>query len=247
MIAPGKTLENALRIINHVMNYSSTPYWLCFGGLWGLVQNDGVVPDGDLDICTYYGMDHNRVAKAFAGSPGRYELHKTMISDTEKDKALYCSFGSAAGFPHVCLTFWYLHDGIRYYCHDQHHEVETCGIPKSGYFFRGIPSYVTDNEPENFRMAEWPGIVQSTKIRVPRLVGIALDHLYPDWAFIKQRYEVRSGVVNNDKTASVYKGGAVSPYAVHVGSMRDWNNETHVKNELAKSKRDWEIKRKNIK
>jgi hypothetical protein len=48
MLKPGQTLENTIRIINEAFHYSSIPYWLCFGGLWALIKNEGVIPDGDL-------------------------------------------------------------------------------------------------------------------------------------------------------------------------------------------------------
>jgi hypothetical protein len=244
LLGPGKQMENTLRIINQAMNYSGSKYWLCFGGLWGLIQNNGVIPDGDFDLCTYYGEDYERIAKAFEGSPGQYKMSKALISDTE-GKALYCSFGSTAGYPHICLSFWYLHKGIRYYCHDQHHEVEGVGVPKSGYFFRGVPAYSVDPEEDNFRMVEWPGVHQTAKIRVPRQSGVILDHLYPDWAYRTQKYEVKTGTVDESRMASYHKGGAISPYAVHKMSMRDWENELHTKDELSKSLNAWKIRLKN--
>jgi hypothetical protein len=73
MIQPSQALENTIKIINNAMNYAGMRYWLCFGGLWGLAQNNGIVPDGDLDLCTYYGQDHERIVKSFAMSPGRYK------------------------------------------------------------------------------------------------------------------------------------------------------------------------------
>jgi hypothetical protein len=244
VLTPGKELENALRIINGTMNYAGVPYWLCFGGLWALIQNNGVVPDGDLDLCTYYGQDYKRVAKAFEGSPGRYKMMKAVVDDTNGN-ALYCHFVGSTGLPHICLSFWYLHDEIRYYCHDQHHEVEGTGSPKSGFYFRGIPAYAVHEDPENFRMSEWPGINQATKVRVPRFPGVVLDNLYPDWAYRKQRYEVKRNQVIPELMASYHKGGAISPYAVHVQSMKDWQNGWHVKDELEKAKQAWIVRLKN--
>lgn len=244
MLQPGRELENSLRIINHVMNYSGVKYWLCFGGLWGLVRNNGIVPDGDLDLCTYYGVDYERVAKSFSGSPGRYEMQKAVIDDVNK-MALYCHFVGAGGLPHICLSFWYLHDGIRYYCHDQHHEVVGVGIPKSGYFFRGLPASSVEETPDNFKMVEWPGINQATKIRVPRFPGMILDNLYPDWAYQKQRYEVKNYKVDEERMASYHKGGAISPWAVHVNSLNDFQNAGYIKSELLKSREAWNIRLKN--
>lgn len=243
-LVPGRELENCLKIINRVMNYANAPYWLSFGGLWGLVQNGGVVPDGDLDLCTYYGVDYERVAKSFLGSPGRYELQKAVLDDVNKN-ALYCHFVGTSGLPHLCLSFWYLHDGIRYYCHDQHHEVEGVGVPKTGYYFRGVPSYAVEDTLDNFRMAEWPGISQETKVRVPRFPGIILDNLYPDWAYKKQRYMVKNYKPQEEKMASYHRGGAVSPYAVHVTSMSQFADAGHIQRELLEAKKKWMIRLKN--
>jgi hypothetical protein len=246
LLGPGKEIENVLRIINQVMHYSGVKYWLCFGALWALIRNNGVVPDGDFDICTYYGSDYKRIEKAFAAAPGRYVMSKAVVDDIARDKALYCSFGSQEGYPHICLTFWYLHDGVRYYCHDQHHEVVSgVGVPQSGYFFRGVQAVFVEDDQNNFRNVEWPGVPQINKIRVPRFAGTVLDTMYPDWAFKKQHYEVRNGVVDIDKMMSYHKGGAISPYAVHVQSMKDFENSGYIKRELEKSKRAWEIRLKN--
>lgn len=244
MLEPGQKLEKTLKVINNAMNYASVPYWLCFGGLWGLIQNDGVVPDGDLDLCTYYGQDYRRIAKAFAATPGRYIMTKAIVSDTDKDMALYCGFNSEAGLPHLCLSFWYPHEGISYYCHDQAHEVKGVGVPASGYFFRGVPTYAIEKD-DCFRLVEWPGIVQSIKIRVPRFPGVVLDHLYPDWAFRQQKYNIdRKHTVIRDKSVSYHKGGAISPYAVHVVSMNDFQNKKHIEQQLAEGRKKWEIRLK---
>ncbi len=244
-VSPGRGIEIVLRVLPQAFNYSGVPYWLCFGGLWALVRNSGIIPDGDFDVCTYYGHDYQRIEKAFRGVPGHYVMTKAIVDNTDHSKALYCAYSSQEGYPHICLSFWYLHDGIRYYCHDQHHEVEGVGIPRSGYFFRGIPAYAVEDDPNNFRTVEWPGINQQYKIRVPRAAGVVLDNLYPDWAFKKQHYEVKPGVIEEDKMVSYHKGGAISPYAVHVSSMADWNNEGHVKQELVKSRAAWLIRLKN--
>jgi hypothetical protein len=240
-LPPSKELECALRVIDNVMKYADTKYWLCFGGLWALVQNDGVIPDGDLDLCTYYGTDFRKIERAFAGSPGQYAMTRAMVDDTAPENALYCSFSSGCGFPHICLSFWYLHNGIRYYCHDSLREVEGVGSPKSGFFFRGIPGEYVENIPGNFREVEWPGVNQMAKVRVPRLhVGAILDMLYPDWPYKKQRYEVRTGRVDPSRMASYHKGGAVSPYNVHVKSMADFKNGELVAMQLSKSKQEYE-------
>jgi hypothetical protein len=244
-LGPGKEIENVLRIINQVMHYAGVKYWLCFGALWAIVRNGGVVPDGDFDICTYYGNDYQKIARAFGAAPGRYVMGKAVVDDIARDKALYCSFGSEQGYPHICLTFWYFHNGIRYYCHDQHHEVNGVGVPQSGYYFRGVPAVLVEDNPNNFRNVEWPGVAQITKVSVPRFSGTILDTMYPDWAFKKQHYEIRNGDVKEEKMVSYHKGGAISPYAVHVQSMNDFKNDGYIKTELEKSDRVWKIRLKN--
>lgn len=243
-LTPGRSTEIAIRVFNQAMNYSGSPYWLSFGGLWAIIRNSGIIPDGDFDLCTYYGADYQRIQKAFKGVPGRYEMTKAIVSDVDKTKALYCSYSSSEGLPHICLSFWYLHEGIRYYCHDQHHEVEGVGVPRSGYFFRGCPAEHVEDNPNNFRMVEWPGINQQIKVRVPRFPGVMLDNLYPDWAYKKQHYEVGKGLIDEERMVSYHKGGAVSSYAVHVQGMNDWNNQGHVRQELEKSKAAWLIRLK---
>ena len=241
-----EAVERVLRIVQQVMSYSGTPIWLCFGALWARIMNNGVIPDGDFDFCTYHGVDYLRIEKAFKAAPGRYVLTKTLLDDTDQGKALYCSYGSQEGLPHICLSFWYLHDGIRYYCHDQHREIAegSCGVPPSGYWFRGIPAPLVADEIDNFRMAEWPGVNQMVKVRVPRFPGMILDNMYPDWAYKMQHYEVKTGIIQEEKMVSYFKGGAISPYCVHVKSMNNFNNKAHVDGELLRSMLEWKKKLK---
>lgn len=237
-LKPSQVLENSIRVINQVFNYSNVPYWLSFGGLFGIVKNNGIIPDGDFDLCTFYGEDYTKVQKAFKGSPGRYGMSKALVSDVDDGKALYCSFGSENGYPHICLSFWYEHDGIMYYCHDQRHEVEGIGIPKSGYFFRGVPKKCV----ELFMMAEWPGINQMHKIRVPVYSGTMLDYMYPYWPFKVQKYNVDSNhSVDAEKMQSVYQRGASSMYQVHVESMKQWDDRKYIEDQLSQSKKNWDI------
>lgn len=236
MLQPGKGIETAVKIINMAMGYAKVQYWLCFGGLWGLIMNKGVIPDGDLDICVLYGEDYKRIQKSFSSCPGGYTMAHAMLDDTDRSKALHCSFNSSQGFPHICLSFWYLHKGIRYYCHDQNFEVHGEGVPPSGYWFKGVPESAIGET----RLVEWPGINQMAKISVPRLPGAILDHLYPDWAYRKQRYEVKRNQVQEDKMVSYHKGGAVSPYRVHVQSMAQFRDEKYIGKELGNSRREYE-------
>ncbi len=245
MIQPSQVLENTIRIINQAMNYAGMRYWLCFGGLWGLVQNNGIVPDGDLDLCTYYGQDHERIVRSFMMGPGRYKASHIM-TDESGSKALHIGFHSEAGFPHLCLSFWVLHRDKRYYCHDQHKDLNGT-VPASGYYFRGLPAYAVEDNEDNFRLVEWPGINQTAQIRVPRFPGVVLDHLYPDWPYRKQRYEVKTGKINEEKMASYHKGGAYSPYSIHVNRLSDFNNDRLIDEELRKSKIEWQKKIKAVK
>lgn len=241
-LEPCAALESALRIADHSFRFSGSPYWLSFGGLWGIVRNEGTIPDHDLDFCTYYGQDYRKIQAAFK-SRG-YEMTKVLVSDTDKDKAVYASLSSTKGLPHICLSFWYLHDGVRYYCHDQKHEVEGVGVPKSGYWFRGVPANLV--EENRIRYVEWPGVNQQYKVRVPRFAGAVLDHLYIDWAYQKQRHEIgQDRQVLRDRCKSYHKGGATSPYEVHVASMGQWSDQKHIEAELEKSKAAWEVKLKN--
>ena len=232
-------LEKTIKIINFVFRYAGLPYWLGFGGLWGLVRNEGVIPDGDLDLCTFYGGDWRRLVRCFQNNG--YTLAKALLNDTDPKNIVYCGF-NREGFPHICVSFWYLHNGIRYYCHDQHHEVGGEGVPPSGYFFKGVP----ECHLEHFRMVEWPGIRQDTHIRVPRMPGALLDYSYPDWAYQKQRYNLLKHEINKEKTVSIFKGGAISPYMVHMKSMAQWNNKGYIDQQLEAGKNKWLAKLKEL-
>ena len=241
MLKPSSLLENTIRVINQVFGHASVQYWLSFGALYGIVKNLGIIPDGDLDLCTMYGSDYIRIQKAFEGSPAHYCMSKALLSDTD-GKALYCSFGSTQGYPHICLSFWYVNNGIAYYCHDQKHEVEGVGVPKSGYWFRGVPVSCIDE----FKMVEWPGISQQYKIRVPRFPGVMLDNMYPDWAYKIQKYQIgKSHNVIPEKMDSYHHGGATSPYEVHVESMKQWADEKYINDQLEQSRLKWKSKLKN--
>ncbi len=242
MLKPCKLLENTILTINQVFSRAQVPYWLAFGALYGIVKNDGIIPDGDLDLCTYHGQGFERVQKAFLGSPARYGMSKALISDTT-EQPLYCSFGSENGYPHICLSFWYEHEGIVYYCHDQRHEVEGVGVPKSGYWFRGVPIGCI----KEFHMVEWPGIPQTAKIRVPMFAGTMLDNMYPYWAFKKQKYNIgKNNEVIPEKMDYYYTGGATSPYEVHVESMKQWGDKKYIEQQLQESLKKWNLKLKNI-
>lgn len=241
MLQPSQLLENTIKVINSSFGYAKMRYWLSFGGLYGIVRNRGIIPDGDLDLCTLHGQPFEKIQKFFAASPARYGMSKALLSDIT-NMPLYCSFGSESGYPHICLSFWYEHEGIAYYCHDQHHEVEGVGVPKSGYWFRGVPiSCISE-----LKMVEWPGCAQNCKISVPRFPGTMLDNMYPDWAFKIQKYNIgKNHAVDDDKMESYYKGGACSPYEVHVESMKQWSDKKYIDDQLKQSSVKWKVKLKN--
>lgn len=241
-LEPSANLESCIRICESALQAAGVPHWLAFGGLWGLVRNEGVVPDHDLDYCTYYGQDWKMIKKFFESSG--YSMPKTILSDTDQSKALYCSLSNDRGLPHVCLSFWFPHGDNYYYCHDQKHEVAGVGVPASGYWFRGVPKYLV--EKDVLRMVEWPGINQQYKVSVPRFAGGVLDHMYIDWAYQKQRFEIGANrAVLRDRCKSYHKGGATSPFEVHVQSMEQWNDKKYIDAELAKSMFEWKKKLKN--
>jgi hypothetical protein len=235
-LAPGKEIERTLQFINYAMDQARAPYWLCFGGLYAIIKNNGVIPDADFDICTYANEDWKKIAKCFESSGGGYTMTHAILDDVSGN-ALHCAFDSSQGYPHVCVSFWHESAGYRFYCHDSKGEVRSgAAVPPSGYWFKGMPSGLVANEKENFKMVEWPGIPQNTKVRVPRRAGAVLDYLYPFWEFRIQKYEVYHNQVVPEKMVSYHKGGAISPYEVHVNSMRQFEDSTHMTLELGKSK-----------
>lgn len=242
-LAPGEMIEKAIRVIDRAFRYAKTHYWLYFGALWGLCQNNGTIPDGDFDVCVYYGSDWKKIVKSF--QQFGYAMSKALQNDVDKDNIMYCGFNKE-GWPHICLSFWYLHDNIRYYCHDQNFEIKSgVGVPPSGYFFKGVPDFFVHDESV-FRRVEWPGIRQSFKINVPMLP--ALDYLYPCWPYIKQRFQILHHEVdaNKDKSISIYRHGAISPYMVHVKSMAQWKDKNYIDNQLQEGRNKWNRKLKEL-
>jgi hypothetical protein len=241
-LPPCKELERALQIVNSAFlcssqtwsAKSSIPYWLCFGALWAIVQNRGIIPDRDLDICTYYGIPWEPIARGF--ETHGYQKMKVMIDDTCPAKAVYMNFEHAT-LPHICVSFWYPNNGLSYYCHDEKHEVAGVGVPASGYWFKGLPTELIDG-PERFIMVEYPGIPGSIKIRVPKLPGQFLDNMYPSWAYRTQRYAAHYAV-DETKMVSIYRGSATSPYRVWVKSMSQWEDEKYVIEQHSESRKTW--------
>jgi len=256
-LKPGKCLEKTIRLIDFIFKQSRTPYWLHFGGLIGLAKKNGVVPDGDLDLCTYYESNDKwkKIVSLFE-SRG-WTMTKALQNDVDKDKILYCGFNwkhsqtqeeylSENFMPHICLSFWYKHEGIRYYCHDQNREVSggSVAVPPSGYFFKGFEDKYIENDSMLMR-AEWPGIPGDVKISVPILP--CLEQMYPGYIYNQQRYMVQAHEIQSDKLRDCCRTGAISRYQVHVKSMAQWNDANHIKNELEKSEMNWRIRLKSLK
>lgn len=245
MIKQSKRLDLALRMAHEALGGMTRTHWLCFGGLWAVVQNNGIIPDDDLDFCVYYeDQDWKKLVRNF--EQRGYKCSKVLLNDTNPAEAVYAGFNHRDNvnlpddekYPHICLSFWYRSHGYRWYCHDQNKEVSGEGVPSSGYFFKGIPEKLVDH-PDMFRMAEWPGIPGATKVMVPRFPGEILDCLYPDWAYRKQRYQVEYGVVDLERSVSVYQGGAMARHRVHCRSMANWNNEGYINDQLEQSGKDY--------
>jgi hypothetical protein len=232
-------LGKVLRLVDYVFRQAGATYWLSFGALWGLIQNRGVIPDEDFDFCVPYETDWKRIQRGFAA--WSYGLAKAMLNDIDQEKALYCGF-NRSGWPHICVSFWYPHDGMRYYCHDQRHELKAPGVPPSGYWFKGVPKECLDY---GFR-AEWPGIPQDIKIMVPAIAGSILDSHYPMWSYIRQRYNIYDHEVIPEKTVSIFRSGAMSRYAVHVQSMKQWGDAGYIRQQLAASEQKWRVKMKDL-
>jgi len=236
MIEPGKQLERTLKCLHEAFEGSGLFYWLSFGGLFGLSQNQGVVPDDDLDFCTFYGSDWKRFVQAMERYG--YVMSKAMLDDSDPKNVVYLGFNHR-DLIHICVSFWYLHDGMRYYCHDQASEVKGTQVPKSGYWFRGMPAEWVDNQ-DYYKLVEWPGIPQFTKVRVPLFPGMFFDYGYPGWAYHKQRYNVSKRYqVEPEKCVSIYRGHAVSPLQVYLKSMTQWRDPKYIAEQLRKGRREW--------
>jgi hypothetical protein len=245
-INPSKQLERTIIEIQTIFEESKTPHWLMFGALWGLIVNRGVVPDADFDLCTYYGQDWKVVAKA-AEKEG-YTIKKAMLSDVDPSKALYMGFFK--GDIYICLSFWYPFEGYRFWCHDQLLDVKDgAGVP-SQYFFKGCPAWMVAEN--NFYKAEWPGIDQRYKIRVPIFAGSLLDLCYRAWPYMLQRYVITDYRPEFDKMISVndpiYNRNnpdvhANSPYKVHVKSMAEFQDRDKINLQLKASEAAWRARK----
>lgn len=252
-LKPCKQLEQILRKIEWVFTLQvRIPYWIHFGGLLAIIKKDGVIPDGDIDLCTYYeNNQHARKIIDLFCSQG-YKLKKVLLNDTNQNEILYCGFDwgkpqtteqyiSEKFYPHICLSFWYPHNNTRYYCHDQNNDIPagTEGVPKSGYYFKGFPAeYVQE---KYLKTVEWPGICAKTKISVP--IFPCLSKMYPGWGYNQQRYYInKKNEVDKTKMRDLWRETATSEQMVHVASMRDWENQGLIENELSAGRVRWEKK-----
>ena len=234
-LKPGPELEKAFIAINNTFKQVGGRYWHCFGGLWGLACNQGIIPDGDLDICAFYPTDWEHLANAFAGQG--FERSKVLLDD-QTGKALFMGVENKNLGIYICISFWYRWREYYFWCHDEKQDLQPkeIGSPKSGYFFKGCPSRLLDHDSK-FMEVEWPGISGRTRVSVPMLSGEILDICYPGWPYRIQRYDPQQYQYQFDKTVSVndpiYNKGvnihAISPYRVEVQSMKCFEDETKIR------------------
>jgi len=241
-LVPCDRLEKTLRVLHAVLGVAGVKYWLGFGGLYGLIRNNGVIPDADLDICTLYGTDYKRILKAFASR--HYVPAKVVLDDTNLNQALYVSLNHPE-YVHICLSFWIERHGIRWYCHDEKKELTGPGVPPSGYWFKGVDARLV-NDPQGFKSVEWPGLSAAVKIRVPLEAGSLLDQMYIGWPYKWQRYNVENHEVQEDKMMSYYEGGAISRYMVHLKSVADFDSPGIYEPALEEGLRLWKVRRKKV-
>lgn len=250
-MVPCKLLERTLVDINSAFSCAQMPYWLAFGGLWGLIANRGIVPDCDMDLCTFYGEKWGNIAKAMK-SQG-YSVRKVLLDDSCPENAVYMGFDNPDMTMHICLSFWFKWGEYRFWCHDQNGEIKEqgkTGYPnRHGYFFKGCPAHLVDG-PGRFVKVEWPGIPQNILVRVPVMAGSLMDLCYPAWGYWKQRYNVSNYEVDWSNTVSynnplfdpkhMAKPQAGSPYRVHVMSMKEWQDDKKIGEQLRENIRIWE-------
>ena len=248
---PSKLLQEEIAACEDAL--AGIPHWLGFGGLYGLIYNQSIVPDSDLDYCTFYGGDYTRIVKAFEAHG--YVNTKAMLDDTDPTKALYMGFNrkvhkrhltADAGDPktHVCVSCWYPSQGIRWYCHDSNGEISGPGVPMS-WSFRGVPAEIVEDEGAIIQV-EWPGIPGSNKVTVPLMGATMLDYLYIASAYKKQKYNVVDFQPEWDKMVSIYSGGACSRYAAQLDSIARFKEDGFMQKQMAESKKKWLLKRKQL-
>jgi hypothetical protein len=249
-LKPSPALERTIKVINECLGFAGVTYWLSFGGLFALIRNNGVIPDGDFDICVHYGADWRRIERAFKGFG--MEMSKGILDDSTGEM-LYCGFNHTGGnperpkFTHICLSFWKFARGLRWYCHDQQGEMKIgqVGVPASGYYLKGVPDWIV-GEDAPFKWVEWPGICGKTKIRVPVYGGALLDATYIGWAYKWQRYNVLANNVEPEKMESYYHGGGISRDMVHLKTMADMQDDRRYEEAHKEGARKYAVKLKEI-
>lgn len=240
-LPPGPLIKQTIIDIEAI--FQGTPYWLCFGALWGLIRNRGTITDGDFDICVNYGVDWKLISDRAAKR--RYQTKKVMVSDQIKSSALF--MGLYRDEMYICVSFWYPFQEYYFWCHDQNNEIlDGVGIPTTGYYFKGCPRHFIDSNSK-FIKAEWPGIDQRTTIRVPLFAGTILDLCYPGWPYLKQRYVPSNYRVDESQCVSVnnptYNKGvderAFSMIRVHVNSMSEFKDTVKINGQIEENKNAW--------
>jgi len=248
---PSKLLQEEIEACESALG--DIPHFLSFGGLYAIVYNQGIIPDTDLDYSTFYGQDYKKIMRAFE-SHG-YVNTKVMLDNTNPNNALYMGFNrkvhkrnitADAGKPkaHVCVSFLYPSQGMRWYCHDSNGEISGVGTP-TAWSFRGVPAEIVEDEGAIIQV-EWPGIPGSTKVSVPLMGGTLLDYLYIASPYKKQKYNVVDFQPEWDKMKSIYSGGACSRYAVELNSIAQFWQDGFMQKQMATSKKKWLLKRKQL-
>jgi len=218
-IAPGPAIDTMIRVLNDVFK---DRYFLAFGALYGLIRNEGTIPDGDIDVCTYYGSDIAPIEAAFKRKG--YHLSKCILSDTD-GLPVYAGFNPNrwdGKHLHVCVLFMVECRGIYFWGHDRAQEMEGTGVPER-FYLNAVDADHLEPHDHNFRMVEWPGIKQVNKVRIPLCSGRFLDDCYPLWHSRCQKYNIpHSGAVNSGgRTTCYHRGGAYTKYRVDVKSIKD--------------------------
>jgi hypothetical protein len=237
-LKPGKLIEQTIGEIEGI--FEEITHWTCFGALWGLIRNEGTIPDGDLDVCVHYGASWKEISDK-AAKYG-YETKKVVVNDIDKDKALF--MGLIKNEMYICLSFWYPFKDFLFWCHDQDNEVKNGVGIVSHYFFKGAPKWLF----KSFVDVEWPGIRQDIKIRVPVMAGSILDLCYPRWFDLRQRYVIQNYTYQRDKCISVndpayIKGSperATSRYTLNLNSMKEFENTEKINKQLEENAKKWD-------
>ena len=249
-LGPSLLLEGEIKRAEEALD--SVPHWLGFGGLYGLVYNNGIIPDADLDYCTYYGMDYKRIKQQFEAQG--YTCTKVLLNDINRSKALYMGFNRPVDkkclLPenrlenhqcHICLSFWYPANGMLWFCHDSSGEVSGEAVPPY-YEFKGVPENILHKD--DIIKVEYPGIPGNVKVSVPLMAGALLDYCYIGSPFKAQKYNVKNYEIQEDKLAPLFSGGAISRYACKLKSIAQFEDKAYMNGQLKESQKKWDIKRR---